>query len=108
MVWVSSNHCQAGESGKMTTLALRPTELRIPAPELRGVAYELGACRDPEVCLEGKAGTGKTVGICFKVHMQHLMYPGLRGLMARKYMTDLTASAVQTYRALLRPEERVQ
>src|SRR5258708_2156502 len=84
------------------------TELKIPAPELRGVAYELGACRDPEVCLEGKAGTGKTVGICFKVHMQHLMYPGLRGLMARKYMTDLTASAVQTYRALLRPEERVQ
>lgn len=31
-------------------------EIRIPAPELRGANYALGACRDLEVCLDGPAG----------------------------------------------------
>ncbi len=92
----------------MTTAVATKPELRIPAPELRGVAYELGACRDPEVCLEGKAGTGKTVGICFKIHTMLLSYPGSRWIMTRKYYTDLVGSAVATYRALLDLQERVQ
>ncbi len=29
------------------------TELRIPAPELRGASWEVGSCRDTEVCLDG-------------------------------------------------------
>lgn len=84
------------------------TEVRIPAPELRGAAYALGSCSAPEVCLEGKAGTGKTVGICFKIHTLLSTYAGMHYLMARKYMTDLTGSAVATYRSLLDPRERIR
>ena len=89
------------------TLA-RKNEVRIKAPELRGAAFQLGSISAPEVGIKGRAGTGKTVGICFKVHLFHLLHPGVHGLMARKYMTDLTASAVATYRALLDPRHRVR
>ena len=92
----------------MTLTLARKNEVRIKAPELRGAAFQLGSISAPEVGIEGRAGTGKTVGICFKVHLFHLLHPGVHGLMARKYMTDLTASAVATYRALLDPRHRVR
>lgn len=93
----------------MTTVAAaNKTQVRIRAPELRGASFALGSISAPEVGIEGRAGTGKTVGICFKIHLFHLQHPGVHGLMARKYMTDLTASAVATYRALLDPRHRVR
>lgn len=84
-------------------------EVHIAAPELRGAALELGACRDIEVCLDGPAGTGKTVGILFKIHMLLWHYPGARWLVARKSNTDLAGSAMATYRdAILDPNEGVE
>lgn len=93
----------------MTNVAtLDRTEVRIVAPELRGAALALGRCRDFEVCLDGPAGTGKTVGALFKIHMLLTKYPGARWLLARKYSTDLAGAAVQTYRNMLDPREGVR
>jgi PBSX family phage terminase large subunit len=91
----------------MTVATLALPQLRIKAPELRGAVYDLGGNRDAECCVEGRAGTGKTVGICFKIHTMLLKYPGSKWLMARKYNTDLTGSAVATYKAILHPSHGV-
>jgi PBSX family phage terminase large subunit len=71
---------------------------RIAAPELRGASLELGYCRDREVCLDGPAGTGKTVGALYKIHRLLSKYPGSRALVARKTNTALAGSAMVTYR----------
>src|SRR6266566_2300060 len=82
----------------MTVVAQAIREVRIPAPELRGNNLALGWCRDREVCLEGPAGTGKTVGALFKVHTVLSKYDGARALVARKTNTALSGSAMVTYR----------
>lgn len=83
-------------------------EIRIPAPEFRGAALQLGACQDLEVCLDGAAGTGKTLAALFKIHIMLLTYPGTRALVARKSNTDLAGSAMATYRDdILDPNEGV-
>ncbi len=88
----------------MTTAA----EIVIKAPELRGAHLELGACRDLEVCLDGPAGSGKTVAALFKVHMLLTMYPGSKALVARKTNTALAGSAVATYREMIDVRERIK
>src|SRR5258708_7510332 len=82
----------------MTTLAARPTERRIAAPELRGNNVALGWCRDREACLDGPAGTGKTVAALYKIHVLLSRYAGGRALVARKTNTALSGSAMVTYR----------
>lgn len=76
-------------------------EVRIPAPELRGAGLALGACRDLEICLDGPAGTGKTVAALFKVHATLLKYPNAKALVARKTNTALAGSALATYRDVI-------
>jgi PBSX family phage terminase large subunit len=73
-------------------------DLTILAPELRGAALELGACKDLEVCLDGPAGTGKTLSALYKIHVMLLSYPGSKALVARKTNTALAGSAIATYR----------
>lgn len=83
-------------------------ELKIAAPEFRGASFELGACQDIEVCLDGPAGTGKTFAALYKIHLLLLMYPGARALVARKTSTALSGSAMVTFREdILRAEEGV-
>lgn len=82
-------------------------EVRLAAPELRGAALQLGSCRDLEVCLDGPAGTGKTVACLFKVHTLLTMYPGAKALVARKTNTALAGSAMATFREMLDPREGV-
>lgn len=83
-------------------------EVRIPAPELRGANFALGACRDLEVCLDGPAGTGKTFAALYKVHLLLLQHPGAKALMARKTLVSLVGSAVATYQKyILHPDEHV-
>jgi phage terminase large subunit len=80
----------------------------IKAPELRGASLELGSCRDLEVVLDGPAGTGKTFGALYKIHVMLLTYPGARYLVARKTNTALAGSAMVTYREdIIQPEEGV-
>lgn len=71
---------------------------RIKAPELRGASLEVGQCTEREVCLDGPAGTGKTVGSLYKIHRLLSTYPGSRALVARKTNTALAGSAMVTYR----------
>jgi len=84
-------------------------EIRIPAPELRGGNLDLMSCRDTEVCLDGAAGTGKTFAALYKVHALLLAYPGAKALVCRKSNTDLSGSALATYRdAVVDEREGVQ
>lgn len=89
-------------------MSIALAEHRIPAPELRGANYALGACRDLEVCLDGPAGTGKTYAALYKVHLLLLQHPGAKALVARKTNTALAGSALVTYREhILDPAEGV-
>lgn len=63
-----------------------------------GGSRELMRCKDPEVLLEGPAGTGKSYACLWKMHTLALKYPGMRGLMVRKTLLSLTSTAVVTYR----------
>lgn len=84
-------------------------EHRIPAPELRGAALQLGQCRDTEVCLDGPGGTGKTRGILYYIHVLLLTYPGAKWLVSRKYNVDLAGSAMATFQNdVLDPNEGVR
>ncbi len=80
----------------------RARATRFAAPELRGAAFALGACQDHEVCLDGPAGTGKTVGCLYKIHRLLSAYAGSRALVARKTNTALSGSAMVTYRDMIR------
>lgn len=80
----------------------------IKAPEFRGANLALGACRDIEVLLDGAAGTGKSYAALFKVHTLLSLYPGAKGLIARKTNTALAGSAIATYRDLIDPRENIR
>lgn len=54
-------------------------------------------CHDPIAIVAGPAGTGKTLGDLWKVHLCALKYPGMRGIILRKVQEDLTASALVTF-----------
>lgn len=83
-------------------------ELRIKAPELRGASLELGRCHDTEVGIDGPAGTGKTFGILFYIHILLFKYAGSKWLVTRRYNTDLAGSAMATYQnEVLDPSEGV-
>lgn len=74
-----------------------------------GAARELFECREKEVCLDGPAGTGKTIAALNKAHAVLLKYAGARALIARKTNTALAGSALVTYREqVLRDEEGVE
>lgn len=74
-----------------------------------GAARELFECRDKELCLDGAAGTGKTVAALNKIHACLMKYAGARALVARKTNTALAGSALVTYREhVLRDEEGVR
>ena len=66
--------------------------------EPRGGALALLLCRDPEVLLEGPAGTGKTFAALWKLHLSAIKYAGMHGLLLRKTQTSLKASTLVTYR----------
>lgn len=83
-------------------------EVVIPAPEIRGAILELAKCHNAEVCIDGPAGTGKTFGILYYIHLLLLKYPGAKALIARKYAIDLAASVLSTYQEqILNPYERI-
>jgi phage terminase large subunit len=67
------------------------------SPELRGNCGRIVTTREPEVCLEGPAGTGKSVAILWKIHRAAQKYPGMRALIVRQTRESLTQSALVTY-----------
>jgi PBSX family phage terminase large subunit len=65
--------------------------------ELRGRHLELLRCRDTEVAAVGRAGSGKTVAACWKLHLTAMKVPNLRALMLRATHTSLTATTLVTF-----------
>jgi PBSX family phage terminase large subunit len=70
----------------------------------RGVASDVFGIRDPEVVLDGPAGTGKSLALLMKLHLAMLKYPSARGLILRKTRRSLTESAMVTYWDKIRPD----
>ncbi len=74
-----------------------------------GGVRALFLARDTEVCIEGPAGTGKSLGALQKVHLCALKYPGMRALLLRRTLVDLKATTLRTFeRGVLHPAEGVQ
>lgn len=77
--------------------------------EVYGGALEMMAARDIEVCMDGPAGTGKTVAALQKLHLTNWKYPGAWTFVTRKTNTNLTGSALATFRKyVIHPAERVK
>lgn len=71
----------------------------------RGAIRSLFRSRDPEVLLEGPAGTGKTMGLCTYADWFAWEYPGSRILFVRATRASMTQSVLVTYEGkVLLPE----
>ena len=62
-----------------------------------GAAAALFSCKDPEVLLEGPAGTGKTRALLEYVNWACEEYPGCRVLIYRKTRTSMNESVLVTW-----------
>lgn len=85
----------------MSTLASTPTKSERTVRlryEPHGGNREVFLRREAEVLLSGPAGTGKSRACLEKLHLCAAKYPGMRGLIVRKTLTSLTASALVTFR----------
>lgn len=65
--------------------------------EPRGASADLFRHHEPEVVVSGPAGTGKTYGALWRLHLAALKYPGMRAIIVRKTLESLTASALVTF-----------
>ncbi len=68
-----------------------------------GSAREAMKAKEPEVCLSGAAGTGKSRAVLEKLHLLAERCPGMRGLIVRKTRASLTESALVTFEQLVLP-----
>lgn len=66
--------------------------------EPRGAVLEAFRSHEGELLVSGAAGTGKSVGLLYKIHLSMLRHPGARALLARKTHASLTASTLVTFR----------
>ncbi len=65
--------------------------------ELRGAAAHIQNCNDGEILIEGRAGTGKTIGILTKLYHALLTYAGCRILVCRQTRESCTESWMTTW-----------
>ena len=65
--------------------------------EPRGANVDLLRCRDAEVAAVGRAGTGKTLTACWKMHLTAMQVPNMRGLILRATHISLTSTTLITF-----------
>lgn len=65
--------------------------------EARGANLELLRCRETEVAAVGRAGTGKSLTACWKMHLAALQVPEMRGLLLRATHVSLTGTTLVTF-----------
>ena len=84
-----------------TTTDPTPWILPTRGPEVEyhaiGACADLFECGEPEILLEGPAGTGKTRGLLEYLHLQMESNPGARVLGVRKTRASMTESVLVTY-----------
>ncbi|MDH6116897.1 PBSX family phage terminase large subunit [Kitasatospora sp. GAS204A] len=66
--------------------------------EPRGAAAELFRARDPELCIVGAAGTGKSLACLYRMHLIAIQNPQFRGLIVRKTAVSLTSTTLVTFK----------
>jgi len=66
--------------------------------EPRGAAAELFRARDPELCIVGAAGTGKSLACLYRMHLVAVSNPTMRGLIVRKTAVSLTSTTLVTFK----------
>lgn len=71
--------------------------------EPHGNILKLFLCKDPEILVEGPAGTGKSLGILQKVNLCALRYDGSRILCLRKTRVSIRQSLKITWENTVRP-----
>jgi phage terminase large subunit len=76
-----------------TALQQQPDEV----VEFRGAVGKLMVSTDPEICLSGAAGTGKSWAALMKIHATSMNIPGLRSLVVRRTHASLTGTTLVTY-----------
>lgn len=69
----------------------------IPEIRYRGNNARIITSEHPEVCLEGPAGTGKSLAILHKIHRAGIKYSRMRALIVRQTRESLTQSALKTF-----------
>lgn len=72
-------------------------ERQVVTFEPRGANVTLLKCRETEVAAVGRAGTGKTLAACWKLHLTAMKVPNLQALMLRATHTSLTATTLITF-----------
>lgn len=72
--------------------------------EPRGASLDFFSCKDPEVLIEGPAGTGKSAGILQKYHLLALKYADCRILFLRKTRVSIRQSLQVTWERFIHPE----
>ena len=77
------------------------TEVRL---EPRGAVLRAFTCHDPELLVDGPAGTGKSFGLLWLLHVRAMRYPRSRHLMLRKYRASLTQAGLVTWQKAIQPE----
>lgn len=67
----------------------------------RGGAKDLFYCKDPEIIIHGPAETGKTLAICWLLHITHSKYPNLHSSIVRKTQHSVYGSVLQTFHRVI-------
>lgn len=67
----------------------------------RGGAKELFYCKDPEIIIHGAAETGKTLALCWLLHITHSKYPNLHSSIVRKTQHSVYGSVLQTFQRVI-------
>ena len=62
-------------------------------------------CQDSELMLAGPADTGKTITMLTKLHLIAYKYPNASIVIARKQLTDIYSSVLQTYQRKILTEQ---
>lgn len=71
------------------------------AMHLYGAAGRLLSCRDPEILIEGRAGTGKTVATAKKLVDACWFYPGSRHMLCRQTRESMTDTTLVTLESVI-------
>ena len=99
-------------SGKRTSALEKDALLKASGYRIkyhpRGGAKELFHDRSPAICIWGEKGTGKSLSVLQKQHLQLSKYAGAHMFMSRKTRASMTNSCLETFqRHVLKPPDKV-